>query len=1181
MEVIPTSHLPGGREGVPLDTLDLAGSERDFRPFEPGDGNFKLIIPPSPLEFTGERMTGQMEGQIEFEHYHRYCLARDYCVNRDVLDIASGEGYGSALLAGVAASVVGVEIDPDAVRHATANYQLPNLHFTQGDAQRIPVADHSMDVVVSFETLEHLPDQASFILEIKRVLRPDGLLVVSTPDRAVYSAPGSDPNPYHTLELTASQFDAFLGAHFARYRVLSQRPVLGSIVASDEMRWRSYERRSRDVIEASSGLARAHYLIGFASNAELPLLPSSVYLDWRRVHAVMEDSLARPPLEQRIVELRSQLGIAEARADKVPALEQQIGVFEGQIAELRNQLSVAEAGADKVPALEQQIRAFEGQIAELRNQLDIAEAGADKVPALEQQIVEFERQIADLHSQRDTAVSQLEEMRDNYEAIVNDATWRIMRPIRSFRRKNPRLTRDITRVSNVVWWILTLQIGYHIKEWHHRRRLRRAARKARQAALVQSPVVQSSVDQSSVVPPSVVQPSVECQLPAPEVSQAAERTRDLRRAFLDWHGSAAIYFPPVEHPKVSVVIPVYKGLQALEDCLRSLAAHLETEPAFEVILVDDCPAEPVLWTIPESGGLRKISNSENLGFLLTCNRGAAVARGEYLCFLNSDTIVSARWLRSLVETLEGVPDAGLAGSMLLNVDGTIQDAGWRIMRNGWGHSIGRNGDPRTGSYTYRREVDCVTGASFAIRRSVFEGVGGFDQDYAPAFYEEFDLAFRLKRNGLKTIYEPRSRVLHLGSASYGPELRDRLSSLNHGKFIQRFAAELEHQPDAISDEFALMDMSGARPTILVIDNDVPRPDRHAGDVTMSQYLGMLVSSGWRVVFGPVKGRADGSTAEAVENLGIELIRPPVTIEQWLADHGDHVRKVWIARPEIASEFLDVLRSRTTAQIVYYTHDLHSVRMEREAALRNDPALREEADSMRELERNIFRSVDRVSSPSPDEYNTIRTLAPDVPISTIPPYFYKDSDILHYGPEHFAALRDIVFIGGFPHIPNVDAALFIAHEIMPLVWKEKPEARLLLVGYNPPPEVLGLAGERVIVTGQVPKIEPYFAGARVMLAALRYGAGLKGKVVEAMRLGVPVVTTPIGAEGIGLENGRDAFIATDPQDLADAVVRLMGDAELCASLSEAGAARVRALFSISAGRAALTEMFGDAQTTEHG
>jgi glycosyltransferase involved in cell wall biosynthesis len=590
-----------------------------------------------------------------------------------------------------------------------------------------------------------------------------------------------------------------------------------------------------------------------------------------------------------------------------------------------------------------------------------------------------------------------------------------------------------------------------------------------------------------------------------------------------------------------------------------------------VILVDDCPAEPVLRAIPDSPGLLKIGNTKNLGFLQSCNRGAEAARGRHLCFLNSDTIVAPGWLRALVEAVEQVPHAALAGGMLLNRDGTIQAAGWRILSDGWGYAIGRGRNPRDGAYTYRRTADCITGACFVVPRQIFQELGGLDPHYAPAFYEEFDLAFRARARGLQAVYEPRSRVVHLGSTSYGPEQRDRLSTINQAKFVKRFAEVLRTHPPDISDEFALRHPGSDGPVLLVIDRGIPRPDHHAGDVTISRYLSLFAAAGRRVVFGPEDGHADGRAAEALEQQGIELIRAPKSIEAWLAEHGRHVRDVWVARPEIAERVIPLARTFTAAKVSYYTHDLHHLRLQREAEMRNDRVLHIEAKRVLAQEIKVFQQVDHITTPSKVEGEIVRRLVPGKPITALPPYFYEAGEIRPRDVSHFASCSDVVFVGGFPHTPNVDAALYMVQEVMPLIWREQPDARLVLVGYAPPPEVRALAGARVLVTGQVPAVEPYMDAARVNLAALRFGAGVKGKVVQALQLGVPVVTTPVGAEGIDIEPGRHAIVAEGASALAEGVLSLFRDPTRCAAFSVAGAELIRSCFT----RAAACEAIGKA------
>ena len=285
------------------------------------DGNFRVLFPGKALEFTGERMTTAIDGQIEFEHFHRYCLARDLCLGLDVLDVASGEGYGSAILAGVARSVTGVEIDVTSVRHAEESYRLDNLRFLQGNALDLPLEDASVDVVVSFETLEHVREHESFVSEVRRVLRPGGTFIVSSPDRATYSARGEHFNEFHLLELTKAEFAALLSAHFANVTVLLQRPVLGSVIAaSDGGGLRSYERRGPEHVEASGGLARAPYLIGVASDAHLPQVGSSAYVDRRGVDEVLQGFGRASIIERERDEARARAAHYKQERDAAEAL---------------------------------------------------------------------------------------------------------------------------------------------------------------------------------------------------------------------------------------------------------------------------------------------------------------------------------------------------------------------------------------------------------------------------------------------------------------------------------------------------------------------------------------------------------------------------------------------------------------------------------------------------------------------------------------------------------------------------------------------------------------------------------------------------------------------------------------------------------------------------------------------
>jgi SAM-dependent methyltransferase len=240
----------------------------------------------APLEFTGERFVPWLSGEIAYEHWHRYAFARRFVAGRTVLDAACGEGYGTALLARGAAQVIGLDLDPAAVVHARGAYAgQPRLTFECGSVAAIPLPDASIDVIVSFETVEHLPaaDQPQMIAEFARVLTPGGLLLISSPNRKVYSDDTGYSNPFHLHELYREEFAALLSAAFPHQRWFRQARLVGSSI---------WEETQDGTVEALTGDGRdaepmpvpeGMYFITVAARAaealpqEAPAL--SVYVD--------------------------------------------------------------------------------------------------------------------------------------------------------------------------------------------------------------------------------------------------------------------------------------------------------------------------------------------------------------------------------------------------------------------------------------------------------------------------------------------------------------------------------------------------------------------------------------------------------------------------------------------------------------------------------------------------------------------------------------------------------------------------------------------------------------------------------------------------------------------------------------------------------------------------------------
>jgi SAM-dependent methyltransferase len=332
-------------------------------------------LPAVSLPFTGERLTSEFGGQTEMEHLHRYLLARHLCRDRQVLDIASGEGYGAALLAQVASSVVGVEVATDVVAHAAANYRRDNLTFRVGDAGGIPLEDAAVDVVVSFETIEHFARHDRFLSEIRRVLRPGGLLVISTPDRDNYSPADRPANPFHALELTHSEFAALLQRHFGHLAMWWQRPMIGSAMlpgpeAAVAPGALCFERRGDRHFEASGGYPRPLYVLALCSDAPLPELPPSVYVDTTFVHTHDDQLRALQAAEQQASALREALlghdaSLAAERAE-LERLRQELSALRGKL--LGRDASLAAKRAE-LEGLRQELSALHSSASHLEQDL--------------------------------------------------------------------------------------------------------------------------------------------------------------------------------------------------------------------------------------------------------------------------------------------------------------------------------------------------------------------------------------------------------------------------------------------------------------------------------------------------------------------------------------------------------------------------------------------------------------------------------------------------------------------------------------------------------------------------------------------------------------------------------------------------------------------------------------------
>src|SRR5439155_4022577 len=301
-----------------------------------------------------------------------------------------------------------------------------------------------------------------------------------------------------------------------------------------------------------------------------------------------------------------------------------------------------------------------------------------------------------------------------------------------------------------------------------------------------------------------------------------------------------IEFPVHERVDVSIIIPVFNQFRFTQACLASLQEHQGTE-RFEVIIVDDCSMDATAERVPQMPGVIYLRNEKNFGFIASCNRGAEKARGKYLVFLNNDTLVRDGWLSALVGTFAEQPQPGIVGAKLVYPDGRLQEAGGIIWRDATGWNYGKSDDPGKPEYNYLREVDYCSAAALMIPKALFQSVGGFDPRYAPAYYEDTDLAFKVRQAGYKVLYQPLSEVVHYEGTTGGTDITTgtkKYQDINRSTFAKAWAAKLVTKP-ANGDAAFLRQAPTGRKNILVIDHYVPSPDRDSGSLRMFQVLKLL------------------------------------------------------------------------------------------------------------------------------------------------------------------------------------------------------------------------------------------------------------------------------------------------------------------------------------------------------
>ncbi len=621
-------------------------------------------------------------------------------------------------------------------------------------------------------------------------------------------------------------------------------------------------------------------------------------------------------------------------------------------------------------------------------------------------------------------------------------------------------------------------------------------------------------------------------------------------------------------PKVSVIIPVYNEFAFTYQCLASIV-NAGDHAGMEVILADDHSTDLTRQICSVVSHVKVVRSERNLGFLRNCNQAAQQASGEYLFFLNNDTQVQKGWLDTQLRLMEENPLIGMTGAKLVYADGRLQEAGGIIWQDGSAWNYGNGQDAGAPEYNYVKDVDYLSGAAIMIRAALWKQIGGFDERFAPAYCEDSDLAFAVRKAGYRVVYQPQSVVVHYEGISNGTDVRTGIKKYqvaNTNKLYQKWKQDIQKACPCGVNVFQSRERSRGKKVVLFVDHYVPMPDRDAGSRTVFQYVRMFLKQGFAVKFIGDNFHKSEPYTTMMQQMGVEVLYGAYYQKHlfaWLDENQSWIDFVFLNRPHISVKYIDYFCEKTDCKVFYYGHDLHFLRNRREFALTKDPKKEKEAKEWADKEFYLMRRADLSYYPSQTEVDEIQKLDSSIRVKAVTAYAFDSFP--QGGQEDVAGREGMLFVGGFAHDPNRDAVLWFAKEVYPLIRKER-QIPFIIAGSYPTSEIEKLDGKNGITVkafASVQELTALYASCRIAVVPLRYGAGVKGKVVEALYHGIPVVTTPVGAEGIEDIHTAVCVAQQSAQGFAAQVLRLYDDTQRLREMSAASQELVKKQFSMDA------------------
>lgn len=621
---------------------------------------------------------------------------------------------------------------------------------------------------------------------------------------------------------------------------------------------------------------------------------------------------------------------------------------------------------------------------------------------------------------------------------------------------------------------------------------------------------------------------------------------------------STLTLPQSGTPVLSIIVVAFNRAELTLACLRSIAETREAE--IEVVVVDNASTDSTPALLERVRNVRLIRNGENRHFLRAVNQAAAGCSGEFLVLLNSDAQLHPGALGNALDTLRSGSSVGAVGGKIILMDGSLQEAGSIVWRDGSCLGYGRGDDPMAAPYMYRRDVDYCSAAFLMTPRSVWERLGGFDEVFNPAYYEETDYCMRLRAEGFRVVYEPGAAVTHYEFASSESSSRAIDLQRAHQKiFSERHAAALALHESSGEEHIVRARARTGPQRVLFLDDRVPHgwlgsgfPRAHAFLMALlkhgcfvTQFPVAVIDEPWDVVYTDIPREV-----EVMMGMGGGVL------EAFLRNRQGYYTAIVVSRPHNMQLLAPILRDHpewfTRTHVIYDAEALFFSRDAGSRRLEGNPMSAEEAKSAHAAEIQLTSAADCVVSVSESEKGIfmqhgsrrVEVLGHSIEIDPAPADFENRTGLLFVGAVHKE------------DSPNADSLIWFLSKVFPRIQAELgPDVRLTIAGVNTSQRVRDLAGPSVSITGHLRSLRNLYAGARIFVAPTRYGAGIPHKVHEAAAQGLPVVATPLLAGQLHWTE-REIAIGENPEEFAAQCVEVYRNRGRWESLREAALERAR-------------------------